>query len=191
MDALPDEALLGARRAALAAHLANAIAIAALFAFGLATYDGLPARIPAHFDASGAPDRWVDKSLLSWLALPLVALGLSALIYGAARIFDWARKHPRFLNLPDKERFLALPPERQAPLWQRGRNLMYWIALPVNGMILYGHWATWAQATGRCDALDPLPLFGLLAVTVVGITLGMLRWIRAIRRAVERSAAPR
>jgi uncharacterized membrane protein len=55
--------------------LAVAAGLAAV-GFALAHYGDLPERIPTHFDASGAPDGWSDRSLVQILLLPLMTLGL-------------------------------------------------------------------------------------------------------------------
>jgi uncharacterized membrane protein len=53
--------------------LAVAAGLAAV-GFALAHYAELPDRIPTHFDASGTPDGWSDRSLIQILMLPLMTL---------------------------------------------------------------------------------------------------------------------
>ena len=83
----------------------------------------VPARIPVHFGLSGEPDRWVERSLLGWLELPLVGLALAAVMEGTA----WWIQRPGApgLNLPNKDAVLALPPERQRPVVGRVVRWLY------------------------------------------------------------------
>ena len=54
--------------------------IALMFASGALAWGRLPDRIPTHWGPSGAIDAWADKSLGSVFAMPLLALGLYALL---------------------------------------------------------------------------------------------------------------
>jgi uncharacterized membrane protein len=63
--------------------ITTGVAVAAalgVMAFALFNYGDLPARIPTHFNASGAPDRWSERSLVQILILPLMALGFGAFL---------------------------------------------------------------------------------------------------------------
>ncbi len=163
-------------------HLLNA----GLLIHAAASYDALPERLPVHFDVSGQPDRWADKSWSSWLALPLSAAGLTALLYLASGLVALARRKPKLLSLPHKEKFLALPATQQEPVWQRLRAIPRWLAVPTNGLMLYAQLSVWHTASsGRSMAVWPLLLLvGVMGAITIGITVSM---VRAVRRAVERS----
>jgi hypothetical protein len=64
----------------------------------ISSYDGLPGRIPTHFDIQGVADGWGDKSSLWSLA------GLSAFMYLLFTGITW------FLgSSPDPKRWINLP----------------------------------------------------------------------------------
>ena len=83
----------------MSARLLNLLLLAALLGGSAAAWPHLPERIPAHFDLSGTPDRWVETSWLSWFALPLIAVELNALLYAAAVL---STRDPRRINMPGK-----------------------------------------------------------------------------------------
>jgi uncharacterized membrane protein len=70
---------------------ASLVMLAAMFAMAAATWSGAPERIPVHWDLSGQPDRFGGK-LEGLLGLPLVALGIYALLLALPRI-DPRRAH--------------------------------------------------------------------------------------------------
>lgn len=53
--------------------------IAVMFVIAAVVYPRLPARVPVHWGATGAIDRWADKSFASVFGQPLIALGIYAL----------------------------------------------------------------------------------------------------------------
>lgn len=91
-------------------HALNALLLVALFVYPILHYDELPDRIPQHFDASGAPDAWTEKTPFSVLLTPLIALGCVALCYGSAWFIP---RRPDLVNVPGKVPFQQWPPEAQ------------------------------------------------------------------------------
>ncbi len=87
-------------RAVRVAHALNALSVLGTFAVAILGHAGQPDRVPVHFDLAGIPNRWVDKSWGNTLAVPLLALGTTALIYASAQLVGWARRHPTMLNMP-------------------------------------------------------------------------------------------
>ena len=70
----------------------------------------LPARIPTHFGLAGNPDAWDAPSLFTWFSLVGVSFGIPCLIQllmSPAARDTW--------NIPEKERFLKVTAEQQAP----------------------------------------------------------------------------
>jgi uncharacterized membrane protein len=59
-----------------------ALIIAAMFIAGAVLYPSLPSPIPTHWGISGAPDAYSTKSFMSVFFMPLVALGIYALLIG-------------------------------------------------------------------------------------------------------------
>jgi uncharacterized membrane protein len=54
--------------------------IAAMFVAGAVLYPSMPARFPTHWGISGAPNAWATKSFGSVFLMPLIALGIYALL---------------------------------------------------------------------------------------------------------------
>jgi uncharacterized membrane protein len=84
-------------------------------AFAAAAFDRLPARLPVHFGASGAPDAYAHPGLGSWFFLPLLSIGLAVLVgFSGIALFHIP---PRWINMPQKASFLSLEEgERRAVL---------------------------------------------------------------------------
>ncbi|MBP7583566.1 MAG: DUF1648 domain-containing protein [Spirochaetes bacterium] len=92
----------------------NAVILAAGAVWCFGVWNGLPDRIPVHFGFDGQPDRWTGKGG-ELIVLMLMPFFMSALLYGLTAL---ARKYTGLLNVPDKEKLLALPAEKQEPFWQ-------------------------------------------------------------------------
>lgn len=56
------------------------VIIGAMFVVAAVLYPSLPARFPTHWGISGAPDAWSSKSLGSVFFMPLMTLGVYALL---------------------------------------------------------------------------------------------------------------
>ena len=169
------------------AHLTNALIIIILFLYALLTYSALPEKIPIHFTTGGIPDNWADKSWGVWLTLPLMALGLTALFYATTYLIDVAKKHPKWLSLPKKKEFLALPEEKQAPVWHKMKSLLYWMAVPMNLLILYAFHTTYTMATDKSESLVMWPIWACMVSILIiafAMTYGL---IRSVRKAVDES----
>lgn len=167
------------------AHLLNALVILGLFIYALATYNALPEKVPIHFNTHGTPDSWADKSWGVWLTLPLIALGLTCLFYVTTALVDVAKKNPKWLSLPKKKEFLALPEEKQAPIWRKMKSMLYWMAFPMNLLILYAFHTTYTMAVGTAESLVMWPIWacmGAILIITFGMTYGL---IRAVRTATE------
>ncbi len=167
------------------AHLLNVLVVLALFIYAVATYAGLPPRIPVHFTESGFPDGWADKSWSAWLTLPLVALGLTCLFYATTFLVDLAKKHPGWLSLPRKKEFLALPEEKQAPVWRKMKSMLYWTAVPMNLMIVYAFHTTYTLATQKSQSLDMWPIWLCMASVLLVAFAMTFSLIRSVRKALE------
>lgn len=59
--------------------------------FSMIQYPYLPDRIPGHFNASGEVTRYDNKSLLSVFSIPLVQLGMTAMMFGIFKVLRVAR----------------------------------------------------------------------------------------------------
>jgi uncharacterized membrane protein len=172
------------------AHALNALSVLGTFAVAILGHAAQPDRVPVHFGLAGVPDRWADKSWGNTLAVPLVAVGITALIYASAQLVGWARKHPDMLNLPDKAAFLALPPELQAPIWRHMKAMAYWLAVPVI-VVFLGIEVLTVRATeaGTLQVWPMIALTGLITGLIfVLLAVLTIRLSRAVRRAVAAGA---
>jgi uncharacterized membrane protein len=93
-------------------------------------YPGLPDRIPVHFGISGAPDRWGAKPEI--FIMVGVMWGLTAVFYALSLAMPRLSRNPQFLNIPNKEAFLKLPPERQAIFFGLLREFMTGMTASIN-----------------------------------------------------------
>jgi uncharacterized membrane protein len=148
----PDPA--GRPRPAYGWFAAALVVLATAAAVGAAVYDGLPATIPVHWDASGLADRFEAKSFWSVFGPILIGFGVLALIVGIAfvvRSVPWRRGSG---ELPEvAERIAAL----QAHLTQA---LLGWVAFVVSAAIAV------LSTLGWWHAASSEPSAGVLIVTV-------------------------
>jgi len=149
----------------------NLVLLVVLLVGSALAYPRLPERIPAHFGLDGTPDRWVETSLVAWFMLPLITLGMNALLYGLAAL---TMRNPRFVNLPGKERLLALPLERQHAVMHTMREGMESLLAPMTlafCLIQLSIYRTAIGAGGRVEIVAALLL--VLLGSTIG-TIGML-----------------
>src|SRR5688572_27674315 len=79
-----------------------------MLAFTAWAYPQLPARIPTHFDFRGQPDAWGSSA--SFLLLPALGILVSVVLLLTTKL---AQRNAKWVNMPGKERLLALPREQQ------------------------------------------------------------------------------
>ncbi len=139
--------------------------MAGLLAFAAATYAGLPDAVPVHLDAGGNADRFEAKSPLSWFTLSGIALLTFGLMEGIAAVLP---RKPQLFNFPDKNRFLALPPEFQAPVIEEMRAVIQVSNIGVLLTLWVVQVLLWRVAMGtEAGALAWLPFLGFLVTPVV------------------------
>jgi uncharacterized membrane protein len=161
-------------------HRINLALLLSLLLGSALLWPQLPESIPLHFGADGQPTRWGRPSLLNWFGMPLIALALTALNYGLAR---WMVKRPSLINLPNKQQFLALPPERQAPVVERMRHMLYGLTAPLLVIFLLVQLAIYRTAHGE-------PSQGIIVAVLIGaimmtpLILGV--WLPPIQRELDR-----
>ena len=124
-------------------------------------YDALPERIPVHFSIDGRPDAWEVKSVVSWLMLPAITLGVTILMYGVAAMII---RRPEFINMPDKKKFEELPVESKQRVIRALQGLLYWVGVMLNGIFLLVQFGSYRAAIGK-----PMP--GLI---LTGVILGIV-----------------
>lgn len=175
----PDERTRG--RAAVPAHVLNLVLLAVFFGYSLLVYEGLPGRLPVHYDIRGVPDRWEEKAWLAWLTLPLLSLGVTAFFYLLSPLVLWfAPRYPRWVNVPAKKVFLALPPEDQAIVARAVAAILFWFCVPMNALFLYLQWGGVRVAR---EEWDHLPLWGM-GIFLVALTGMLVFFILGTRRLI-------
>jgi uncharacterized membrane protein len=152
-------------------HTINIALLLALIGLSLNAFPDLPERIPLHFGSGGEPDRWGDRTLLSWLLLPLIAAGTVVLLYGVGAFIP---SRPQSFNVPDKQKLLALPPHLQRWVMSGVVNMLHVLALTMLVMFCGLQYGAWESAhTGEASGV----LMGSVAFSLVVtpfLTIGML-----------------
>lgn len=146
-------------------RLLNFLLLGALFAGSVMVYPRLPERFPIHFDLSGQPDGWQDRSLVSWLMLPAIAAGMAGLLELATR---FSEDNPQLWNVPDKQRFLALTPAERAPVVERLKNFMAMVGMASTALLGV------IQVSIYHAAVTPEPRMPPYALGAVGVHVAVL-----------------
>jgi len=168
----------------LAFSILAVLGLAAVWWYAASLMPGLPDQIPAHFGASGAPDRWTDKSAL-WL-LPQIDVGVTALMLALGWLTSaLARRVPGLVNLPEKEAFVRLPEDARGRVVAPLGAAFAFFALAEQGLFAWLLRATSEVALGHAKALDAAPLPIFMIAGVVGLLAGTF----ATRRAIARETA--
>ncbi len=165
---------------------------AALFAAWIVAIHGyglLPESFPAHFGADGTPDRFMQKSWLGWFALPAIFTVFTAL-FGAV---GWllpraAATHATFLNVPDKQAFLALPADSRMRVLGPMQDLSLMMPAALLALSAYIQTSTIEIALGRAQTLPTWPLAAVLLWSFAALAITVVRMQRAIREESASSA---
>lgn len=150
------------------------------FVFALATWSALPDAIPMRINSRGEAANLVAKGFWPWFGLPIVALVTHLLLYGIGRI---APDHPELFNHPEKERFLKIPREFQAPVIAELRGMMDVVSVGVVVTILVVQWLLWRVATGH--VAQGALTFALIAAAL--ILPAVLLFLSRVNRAVDQA----
>jgi uncharacterized membrane protein len=138
----------------------------------------LPARVPAHFDASGRVDGWTSRTamLAFWVVVGVVVLaGMPAL----TRLVT--RGDGTWVNMPQRSKDYWFAPERREEFRVRfGDDIEEFSA--ITGVLLTAVVAisTWVGTSGR-DGVPWWVLAGLTAAYVVAMVVWTVRLLRAYR----------
>ena len=140
----------------------------------------LPERYPVHFNIAGQPDRWAGRGGFEWYMLVVLGglVGLGMTLFA----LNFHKVPLRYVNLPGKEKLLALPPERQAPVLRVAAWMILLLGTLVVTMFGSIQYVMYRSAVLRgIDALMPVvigcELAALLAL-VVGSLLVLRRRLR-------------
>lgn len=139
------------------------LVVTALLIFSGMVYGDLPARIPTHFNASGVPDGFGDRT--HWWLLPAISVASTVLTIGVTLRLP---HQPDLLNLPSKPEILALPRPAQVAIVRQAQPALMLIGLLTASLFLYLQYAGWEVVQGRTAAgIDNL----ILVVPIVSIVL--------------------
>lgn len=151
-----------------------------LLAFGL--WPSLPERLPMHFNAQGLPDRIAPRCIWSWFPLPILSTGMTAFMLGiGAAVLSLSVRRPDMVNIPSKEKFLALGPEARTRVLEPLRAMLFGMPLVVNLIFCYVLLGIYAVATETMRVLPLWPVALLIASQLI-FTIGS---IYAIQRAIR------
>lgn len=164
--------------------VAALLGMAAVWAIALALWPTLPARFPTHFDGAGVPDRFSDRTALSWFALPAIGTVIGGLLCALPwMIRPLVLRHPEFVNVPRKSEFVRLEPAVRVAVLEPTGVFLRVLALLVQLILGYIIWGTHAVATSAQTELSPVGLYAPLALIAATIVWGTLATRRAIQRA--------
>ncbi|MGA1056106.1 MAG: DUF1648 domain-containing protein [Phycisphaerales bacterium] len=188
-------ASVGSLATSLAFALGPVAGLATVWTLAAMWWPTLPAKIPLHFDAAGVPDRWGPASVANWFMLPFIATWITAMIGGIAIFLPSLARHwPGIVNVPQKKRWVALPPEERIRTAEPIRWMLGLVGLLANALFVWILWGT------RWVAMDPDPanpsrtlggLWPVLAMTgllLVAVLLASLRMRTLVLRATEASS---
>ena len=151
----------------------NLVVLTALVGMSALLWPVLPERLPLHFGLDGTPDRWGDRT--AWWWMPALGVALTALFAGLSR---WMEAHPPLINIPGKERLLALPPERQRPVLRRVGDLLWGVNALALALLVVIQWSIYQTAVaGPSRGLSIAVV--LLAVATGPLILLGLPWVDA------------
>jgi uncharacterized membrane protein len=125
--------------------IATLLALATMAAASAAAWPVLPARIPRHFDFGGGVDRWVARTPEAWWSLPMMTAATVGFLFAMA----WALpRSAEGVNLPDKQRLLALPRHQQQAALEPLAAALCWAAFVIVLVMGAVQGARFATATG-------------------------------------------
>ncbi len=167
----PPLAFTGVR--VMVALLAGICAVHLVFA--LMSYSSLPEKIPMHFNAAGVPDAFASRGVGSWFLLWFVSAGMGLLFTAFSLTLHTMPE--RYLSLPRKQAFLALPAAAKSRVWAVAAfHILVFIAIFML-VFFVAHVSTALVARG---ALDRLPVWWLLPGLVASIVQTVVLTVRLL-----------
>lgn len=127
-------------------------------------YQQVPDQIPVHFNLSGVPDRWEARTPFSWFLLNGIGILLTLFLYA---ITLFIRSKPELINIPDKQRFLLLPPEKQDAVFKELDLLLGRTTGIMLILFTVIQWGSVQVATGKAPTLPPLVLIAIFGTSTI------------------------
>jgi len=142
------------------------LAAIAVWVLAIAYWSELPSQIPMHFGLNGDPNRFADKSIVSWFWMPTMAavfaVGLGFLLPRWVRAM--AVTNSALLNIPDQKRFRALPTEARVRVVDATMAPMLVMAIVLQ--LLFA-WIVYASAQVALSRWQGLPMWPTLTIVFV------------------------
>jgi uncharacterized membrane protein len=163
-------------------HALNAVLFVGMWGLTAWLYTSLPERIPGHIGPSGVT-RWEPREGGMWFLLPILGTFQLFLMYVLA---SSAGGSAQGINIPRKQRLLALPREGQRYAMRPFRSFMYGMAAWLMVLTIYiqvSFYRIAVQATTGEPATGHL-LVGILFLTAIPILLAF-RLSRSIHRRID------
>ncbi len=134
-------------------EITGMILVVAIVIITALKYHGLPEQIPTHFNASGQPDDYSNKSMIWFLA------GITVVMFTGLSVLN---RFPYIFNFP-----VNITPENAERLYRHATRSMRLINLLTTIMFFYLTWQSIAVATGKAAGLG----MWFLPITVIAITM--------------------
>jgi len=166
-------------------HVLNGALSLLLVGGSLWVFPTLPARVPRHFGLGGTADAYWEATLLHWMAIPLIAIVVVGVVYGATW---WVGTTPSAISVPNQQQYDALRSADQRVIVGDVQTFLYGTATAM--LVLFGvaQGSTYHVATSATDTL-PGGVRGLtLGVPVLLLgAAGVLAWWlpRRVRRLAD------
>ena len=146
----------------------------------------LPAKFPIHFDFTGRPDSFVDKSLVAWFLLPVFASVMNTGLSLLEPMIRWmALKHPEFVNMPRKAQWLKLDSQARLRTLKPVFGAMRVLQLLVMALFLFIVVSSVKVASGQWSVLPTWPMFLFLAAIGASVAWLLFRSITAVKKEVN------
>lgn len=144
--------------------LMSVAGIMALVSWAVAFYywSKLPGTIPTHFDFSGAPDAWADKSIFYVFMMPFIQL----LMFGS---FLFLYEKPQYSDMPTTLLLMNMEKKARDHAFGLIRIMLVGISLWIGALFTYLTYAMNASALSQILGPSPYIMGGLI--------IGMLAWL--------------
>ena len=144
----------------------------------LATWGSLPARIPLHFDASGAPDRIGPPTAGAWFG-PFFVSALVSLFIGIIAL-SIPRIPSKYLSLPRKREFLALDTETRRRLL--GIIATHTLVLATTMAVVFAvlQALMYLTSIGRIGSFPAWIVFAAMALMIIEIVIMVVSFSRGL-----------
>lgn len=168
------------------------LVLLSMWAFAAWAWPTLPERIPMHFGPGGAPDAWTRKSAWAWFLTPALATVFTLLlgVWLPRLAVGMARRNSTTLNMPQRERFRALPEEARVRAVRVVAGWLGWLASAVQVLFAWFLFASWQVAHERWAGLPVAATVAWVAAMLALAASLAVASSRAVTRelaAVERS----